>query len=84
MVVKVYRDRAIALLREIESVIVMIDDKYLFCAIEPAQEAQSRPTGPAPKSHATAGFDLGVLTAWRWAEYLTETAPFHRVRCLAL
>ncbi len=35
MVVKVYRDRAIALLREIESVIVMIDDKYLFCAIEP-------------------------------------------------
>ena len=49
MVVKVYRDRAIALLREIESVIVMIDDKYLFCAIEPAQEAQSRPTGPAPK-----------------------------------
>ena len=47
--VKVYRDRAIALLREIESVIVMIDDKYLFCAIELAQEAQSRPTGPAPK-----------------------------------
>ena len=49
MVVKVYRDRAIALLREIESVIVMIDDKYLFCAIEHGAGGANRPTGPAPK-----------------------------------
>lgn len=61
MVVKVYRDRAIALLREIESVIVMIDDKYLFCAIELAQEAQTGLPGRRQNSHATAGFDLGVF-----------------------
>ncbi len=86
MVVKVYRDRAIALLREIESVIVMIDDKYLFCAIElGAGGAEQAYRAGAKNSHATAGFDLAFLTAAvRWAEYLTETAPFHRVRCLAL
>lgn len=62
MVVKVYRDRAIALLREIESVIVMIDDKYLFCAIEPgAGGAEQSYRAGAKNSHATAGFDLGVF-----------------------
>lgn len=62
MVVKVYRDRAIALLREIESVIVMIDDKYLFCAIEPgAGGAEQAYRAGAKNSHATAGFDLGVF-----------------------
>ncbi len=66
MVVKVYRDRAIALLREIESVIVMIDDKYLFCAIElGAGGAEQAYRAGAKNSHATAGFDLGVLTACR-------------------
>ncbi len=87
MVVKVHRDRAIALLREIESVIAMIDDKHLFCAIEPgAGGAEQAYRAGAKNSHATAGFDLGVFNCLPGggAEYLTETAPFHRVRCLAL
>ncbi len=61
MVVKVYRDRAIALLREIESVIVMIDDKYLFCAIERRRRRRAGLPGRRQNSHATAGFDLGVF-----------------------
>jgi hypothetical protein len=63
MVVEVYRDRAIAL-REVESVIVMIDDKYLLCAIEPgAGGTQQANRAGAKNSHAAAGFDLGVFTA---------------------
>ena len=62
MGVEVYRDRAIALLREIESVIVMIDDKYLLCAIEPGAGGAQQPyRAGAKNSHAAAGFDLGVF-----------------------
>ncbi len=62
MVVEVYRDRAIALLREVESVIVMINDEYLLCAIEPgAGGAQQANRAGAKNSHAAAGFDLGVF-----------------------
>ena len=62
MVVEVYRDRAIAPLREVESVIVMIDDKYLLCAIEPgAGGTQQANRAGAKNSHAAAGFDLGVF-----------------------
>ena len=62
MGIEVYWDRAIALLREIESVIVMIDDKYLLCAIEPgAGGAQQAYRAGAKNSHAAAGFDLGVF-----------------------
>lgn len=43
MGVEVYRDRAITLLCEIESVIVMIDDKYLLCAIEPGTGGAQQP-----------------------------------------
>ncbi|STV77856.1 Uncharacterised protein [Klebsiella pneumoniae subsp. rhinoscleromatis] len=64
MVVKVYRDRAIALLREIESVIVMIDDKYLLCAIEPSAGGAEQAYRAAPKiATLLPGLTSAFLTA---------------------
>lgn len=71
MVVKVYRDRAIALLREIESVIVMIDDKYLFCAIEPG-------AGGAEQAYR-AGAKIATLLPGLTSAFLTACQAVGRI-----
>ena len=64
MVVEVYRDRAIALLREVESVIVMINDEYLLCAIEPgAGGAQQANRAGAKIATLLPGLTSSVFTA---------------------
>lgn len=62
MVVKVYWDCVIVLLCEIELVIVMIDDKYLFCVIESGVGGVEQVYWVGVKnSYVIVGFDFGVF-----------------------